>query len=167
MAHAHAGRRAVEVVRTGSTNGSDDRPTLIHDAEADAAGWVAYGGVLTLILAAMYLLFAVVAIIHHEWSVWASREVLLLSPLGWGWVHLGVAVFVAAAGLGILSGSATGRRAGALVVAGAMLVSFLAFNAFPLWSSVTLVLGAVVLYCLVARGGMAARRGHPQVCRHP
>lgn len=155
------------MVRAGSANGSVERPTVVHDPDADADSWIAYGGILTLILAAMYLLFAVVAIIHHEWSVWASREVLLLTPLEWGWVHLGVGVVVTLAGLVVLAGSATGRRVGALVVAVAMLLSFLAFTAFPLWSSAKMVLGALVLYCLVARGGVAARRGHPQVCRHP
>lgn len=145
---------------------ADERLTPVRDPDTDGTEWVAYGGVLSLILGAMYLLFAIVAITHHEWSVWASRDVLLLTPLAWGWVHLGIGIVVVAAGIGMLTGSVAGRRAGALIVAMAMLVSFLALTAFPLWSIVKMVLGALVLYCLVVRGGVAGHRPHPEVCRH-
>lgn len=164
--HSRPAAGTIQTVRAGSEGVGDSQLTLFHDPEADAAGWVAYGGVLTLILGGMYVLFAVVAIAYHEWPVWASREVLLLTPLQWGWVHLGVGVAVGLAGLGVLAGSTTGRRVGTGVVAAAMLVSFLAFTAFPLWSSVMMIVGALVLYCLVARGGVAGRRGHLEVGRH-
>lgn len=137
----------------------------LDDPDAETAGWVAYGGVLLLVLGAMYVVFAVVAIVHHQWSVWASRDVLLLDPYQWGWVHLGVGAVVALAGVGVLTGSVVGRRVGAVVAAAAMLVSFLALTAFPLWSIVMMAVGTLILYCLVVGGGVAGHRQHPSVCR--
>ena len=134
--------------------------------EADAAAWVTYGGLLLLILGAMHVLLGIVAIVFEEWPVWASREVLLLGPGDWGWVHLGVGLVVGLAGLGVLTGSPVGRQVGIVITAMALLVSFLALTAFPLWSVVKMVLAALVLYCLVVRGDVARHHRELEVCRH-
>jgi len=156
--------RATREQQARGKGSSDEVLIPLGGTERDAAGWVAYGGVLMLILGAMYVAFAVIAISFHEWSVWADRAVLLLEPYAWGWIHLGVGAVVALAGVGVLAGSARGRRLGSVVVASAMLISFLALSAFPLWAIVKMVLGALILYCLVARGSSWGRQ-HPEICR--
>lgn len=140
--------------------------TPLGDPGDNPAGWASLGGVMLLVIGGMGVVYAVVAIVNHEWAVWANRSVLLLTTSQWGWVHLGLGGVLAFAGLGVLGGTETGRRIGVVVTALAMLVSFLALPAYPLWSLVMLTLEVLVLYCLVARASAPGRRQHPGVCRH-
>lgn len=121
------------------------------------AGWVAFGGMMMIILGAMNAIYGLIAIYNDEWAVWSNRAVVYLDLTQWGWIHLGVGVLVAVAGLGVLSGNGVGRAVGAVVVALSMLVSFLALPIYPLWSLVVLTLEALVLYALIAHGGELAR----------
>ena len=121
------------------------------------AGWVAFGGMMMIILGAMNAIYGLIAIYNDEWAVWSNRAVVYLDLTQGGWIHLGVGVLVAVAGLGVLSGNGAGRAVGAVVVALSMLVSFLALPIYPLWSLVVLTLEALVLYALITHGGELAR----------
>jgi len=116
------------------------------------AGWAVFGGVTMIIVGAMNAIYGLVALFNDEWAVWSNRAVVYLDLTQWGWVHLIVGGVVLLAGIGVLSGNGVGRAAGAVVVAVAMLVSFVALPVYPLWSLVVLTLEALVLYALLAHG---------------
>lgn len=122
------------------------------------AGWVVFGGVTMIIVGAMNAIYGLVALFNDEWAVWSNRAVVYLDLTQWGWVHLIVGGIVLLAGIGVLSGNGVGRAAGAVVVALAMLVSFVALPVYPLWSLVVLTLEALVLYALLAHGDEVGHR---------
>ncbi len=134
---------------------TSDRPEV-----SGWAGWVAFGGIMMIIIGALNAIYGAVAIFNDDWAVWSNRAIVYLDLTQWGWVHLAVGGLVMIAGFGVLSGNGVGRAAGAVVVAVSMIVSFVALPIYPLWSLVVLTLEALVLYALVAHGGeLSSARG--------
>lgn len=127
--------------------------TRVDPSVTGWVGWAVFGGVTMIVLGAMNAIYGLVALLNDDWAVWTNRGVVFLDITQWGWVHLIVGGIVAIAGVGVLTGNGVARLVGAVVVALAMLVSFVALPVYPLWSLVVLTLEALVLYALLAHGG--------------
>ncbi len=120
-------------------------------------GWVAFGGVLMVIIGALDFFEGLIAIIRDDYYVLTKGQLIVFDLTTWGWITLIWGVVVALAGFGILSGANWGRWLGivACSVNFGVQLGFLGSAAYPLWALTTLALTLVVLYALIARWDVA------------
>jgi hypothetical protein len=117
------------------------------------AGWVAFAGVLMVIIGALDFFEGLIAIIRDNYYVLSKGQLIVFDLTTWGWITLIWGVIVVLAGFGLLSGANWGRW---LAIFAASLnffvqLGFLGSAAYPLWALTTLALTLVVLYALIAR----------------
>ena len=121
------------------------------------AGWVAFAGVLMVIIGALDFFEGLIAIIRDDYYVLSKGQLIVFDLTTWGWVTLVWGLIVVLAGFGLLSGRNWGRW---LAIFAASLnffvqLGFLGSAAYPLWALTTLALTLVVLYALIARWDVA------------
>jgi hypothetical protein len=125
-------------------------------ASKDAwSGWIAFAGIVILIVGAMDVLQGFVAIIQDEYVVATSKGLAILDVTAWGWTTLIWGALLILAGLGLLGGAGWARWLAIIGVAvnAVQQVAFLANfpQAYPLWNLLIVALNIVVLYALTAR----------------
>ena len=121
------------------------------------AGWVAFAGVLMVIIGSLDFFEGLIAIIRDDYYVLSKGQLIVFDLTTWGWITLIWGVIVVLAGFGLLSGANWGRW---LAIFAASLnffvqLGFLGSAAYPLWALTTLALTLVVLYALIARWDVA------------
>ena len=121
------------------------------------AGWVAFAGVLMVIIGSLDFFEGLIAIIRDDYYVLSKGQLIVFDLTTWGWVTLIWGLIVVLAGFGLLSGRNWGRW---LAIFAASLnffvqLGFLGSAAYPLWALTTLALTLVVLYALIARWDVA------------
>ena len=121
------------------------------------AGWIAFAGVLMVIIGALDFFEGLIAIVRDDYYVLSKGQLIVFDLTTWGWVTLIWGLIVVLAGFGLLSGANWGRW---LAIFAASLnffvqLGFLGSAAYPLWALTTLALTLVVLYALIARWDVA------------
>lgn len=121
------------------------------------AGWVAFAGVLMVIIGALDFFEGLIAIIRDDYYVLSKGQLIVFDLTTWGWITLIWGVIVVLAGFGLLSGANWGRWLGIFAASLNFFVQlgFLGSAAYPLWALTTLALTLVVLYALIARWDVA------------
>jgi hypothetical protein len=117
-------------------------------AGAEYSGWIAFAGVMMLILGSLDALWGLAAILNDEIVVVGGRGALIFDITTWGWVHLLLGSAVAATGLGLITGNAAARVAGIFFVALNAIAQIVWFPAAPLWAFLIIVLDTVIIYQL-------------------
>ena len=144
----------------GAESGSTaTRATSVGRSTTDRSdagyGWVAFAGVMLVIVGSLNVIYGIAAISDSRFYV---RDVAyVLSDLNtWGWVLLllGIAQFVAA--FGILFQTAGARWAGVVFAAGNMIVQLLVLPAAPFLAIAVFSIDILVIYGLIAHGRRAA-----------
>jgi hypothetical protein len=121
------------------------------------AGWVAFAGVLMVIIGALDFFEGLIAIIRDDYYVLSKGQLIVFDLTTWGWITLIWGVIVVLAGFGLLSRANWGRWLGIFAASLNFFVQlgFLGSAAYPLWALTTLALTLVVLYALIARWDVA------------
>jgi hypothetical protein len=116
-------------------------------------GWVAFAGVLMVIIGSLDFFEGLIAVIRDDYYVLTKGQLIVFDVTTWGWITLIWGVIVVLAGSGLLSGASWGRWLGIFACSVNFLVQlgFLGSSAYPLWALTTVSLTLVVLYALIAR----------------
>jgi hypothetical protein len=115
-------------------------------------GWVWFAGVMMLVLGVFNALDGLVALFNDEYYTVTSSGLLVWDFTAWGWIHLGIGILMAGAGIAVLNGSTWGRVFGVLF-AGLNMIAQLAFlSAYPVWAAVIIALDVFVIYALIVHG---------------
>lgn len=124
-------------------------------------GWVMFAGVMMILLGTFEAMAGLVALLNDEfYAVRPSGLTLSLDYTAWGWWHLLLGIVVAIAGLGVMVGQTWARAVG-VVVAAASAISNLAFiQAYPVWSSIIIVIDVLVIWALIVHGHEARSTEH-------
>ena len=117
-------------------------------AGAEYSGWIAFAGVMMLILGSLDALWGLAAILNDEVVVVGGRGALIFDITTWGWVHLLLGSAVAVTGLGLITGNAAARVAGIFFVAVNAIAQIVWFPAAPLWAFLIIILDTVIIYQL-------------------
>jgi hypothetical protein len=119
------------------------------------AGWIAFAGIVLLIIGALDVLQGFTAIIKDEYVVSTPKGLATFDATGWGWTTLiwGILIFIT--GLGLLGGSGWARWV-AIIGVGLNAIGQIGFlanypQAYPLWNILIVALNILVLYALTAR----------------
>ena len=121
------------------------------------AGWVAFAGMLMMIMGALDAFQGLMAIIEDEYYVIGPEKALVIDVSDWGWFMLfwGAALFLV--GGGLLAGQSWARWV-AIIGVSLNFLAQLGFNGgadFTLWGATILTLNIVILYALIVRWGEA------------
>lgn len=120
------------------------------EAGGNWSGWIAFAGVMMLVLGSLNAFWGLAAIVNDDVVVVGGHGALILDLTTWGWIHLIVGILVALVGLGLLSGNEGARVAAIFLVSLNAIAQIVWFPAAPLWSFLMVILDAVILYQLTA-----------------
>ena len=114
-------------------------------------GWVAFAGILMLIVGTMNTIYGIAAIDNANFFVADTRYVF--GDLNtWGWVLLGLGVVQLIVGLGIFAKNQFSRWVGVVVLSGNAIVQLIAIQSYPFWGLTIFTLDILAIYGLVAYG---------------
>jgi energy-converting hydrogenase Eha subunit E len=117
-------------------------------AGAAYSGWIAFAGVMMVILGSLDALWGLAAILNDEVVVVGGNGALIFDITTWGWVHLILGLAVALTGVGLITGNSAARVAGIFFVAVNAIAQIVWFPAAPLWAFLLIVLDTVIIYQL-------------------
>jgi hypothetical protein len=114
-------------------------------------GWVAFAGVLLLMLGTLNFIEGLAAIGNSKFFV--NNQTYIFGDLKtWGWIVLCLGVLQLAVGLGVFVQNQLARWAGVLVLSLNAVAQLLMIPAYPFWSLALFTLDVLALYGLVAYG---------------
>ena len=121
--------------------------------EERGSGWIAFAGVMLIIVGALEIVNGLWALDHHNDAPNVS-ELLYENKLEtWGWIMLIWGIVVVVAGFLVFSRNQFGRWIGIIAASIAMIVNMTWIFAFPLAALAVVFLAALVLYALIVYGG--------------
>ncbi len=114
-------------------------------------GWVAFAGVLLLMLGTLNFIEGLAAIGNSKFFV--NNQTYIFGDLKtWGWIVLCLGVLQLAVGLGVFVQNQLARWAGVVVLSLNAIAQLLMIPAYPFWSLALFTLDVLALYGLVAYG---------------
>ena len=126
------------------------------------ANWVIglslFAGVMMILAGVFNAMEGLVALARNEIYVAGPRYIFAFDLTTWGWVHLLVAILVAAAGVGVMSGRLWARLIGIAFALLSMIANFLFIPYYPVWSLLIITLDVFVIWalCVYNRDAAAA-----------
>ena len=114
-------------------------------------GWVAFAGVLLLVVGTINFIEGIAAIgnahffVHNTHYVFASLNT-------WGWVVLCIGVVQLLVGLGVFAKNQFSRWTGVVVLTCNMIAQMMMIPAYPFWSLAVFTLDILAVYGLIAYG---------------
>ena len=116
-------------------------------------GWIAFAGVLMVILGTLHAFQGLMAIFKDEYFLVTKNGLAMtLDFTGWGWVHLIVGAIVIVAGVCVLGGQMWARIIGVLLASLSLLANVAFMAAYPLWSLVMIAVDIVIIMALTVHG---------------
>lgn len=116
-------------------------------------GWIAFAGVIMMILGALHAFQGLVAIFKDEYFVVSkSGLVVEMDYTAWGWVALVAGAIVFVAGLCVFAGQIWARSVGVLLASLSLIGNVVFIAAYPIWSLIMIALDIVVIMALTVHG---------------
>jgi len=123
---------------------------------AEPTGWVGmivFGGIMMVLLGFFQGLQGLIALFNDTYYlVTPNGLVLSFDYTLWGWIHLLLGVVAILAGFGVLAGQTWARVVGVILAVLSAIVNFVFFSAYPIWSTIIIVVDILVIYALTAHG---------------
>ena len=130
--------------------GAGRYPTSYEEKHGD--GWVAFAGVMLLLVGTMNFIGGIAAIDDANFYVGGAQ--FMISDLNtWGWVILITGTVQVLAGLGLFVRNQFARWLGVGFASLNALGQLLMIAAFPLWSLAIFAVDVLIIYGLVTYGG--------------
>lgn len=121
--------------------------------------WIAFAGVMMVILGCLDVIWGIAAIANNEVVVVGGHGVIVLDITTWGWVQLILGLALAVIGVGLCVGNVAARWAGVFVLAVNAVMQVVWFSAAPLWAILMIVLDIVLIYQLMVNWQESDDRG--------
>ncbi|MBB5159785.1 DUF7144 family membrane protein [Saccharopolyspora phatthalungensis] len=120
-------------------------------------GWVIFAGILLLLVGVVQLVHGIAAFSHSGTAVTQTGTLVTVDLSNVGWTYLILGIVLAAAGIGVMFGRMWARVIAIILAVLSLLANIAFFTAYPVWSTIAIVLDVVVIYALVAHGREAKR----------
>ena len=116
-------------------------------------GWVFFGGVMLMMMGSFQIIQGLVALFDDGfYLVRPNGLVVDVNYNAWGWTHLLIGVVAVLAGIGLVAGNMLARIVGVAAAFVSALVNLAFISAYPLWSSLVILLDVIVIYAIVVHG---------------
>lgn len=123
---------------------------------AEPTGWVGmivFGGIMMVLLGFFQGIQGLIALFNDTYYlVTPNGLVLSFDYTVWGWIHLLLGIVALLAGFGVLAGQTWARVVGIILAVLSAIVNFVFFSAYPIWSTMIIVVDVLVIYALTAHG---------------
>jgi hypothetical protein len=124
-----------------------------HQGSRPAAGgqhstWIAFAGVMMLILGALDVIWGLAAIVNDEVVVVGGHGALIFDLTAWGWIQLILGLVLGFTGFGLLTGNQGARAVAIGLLAANTVLQIVWFPAAPLWAFLMIILDVVIIYQL-------------------
>jgi hypothetical protein len=133
-------------------NAADPAPARGAEARGPS-GWIAFAGVMMVILGSLDVIWGLAAILNDEVVVVGGHGALIFDITAWGWFQLILGAVIGLTGLGLLVGNEVARVLGIFLLAINAVVQVVWFPAAPLWAFLMIILDVVIIYQLTANWG--------------
>jgi hypothetical protein len=118
-------------------------------------GWVYFAGLMMVLLGIFQAIAGVVALFKDTVYAVGPANIWVLDITTWGWIHLALGLFIASAGMAVLSGKMWGRVVGVVMASMAAIANFAFIPVYPIWGILMVVVCGLVLFALIAHGADA------------
>ena len=125
--------------------GQSSRPP----AGGQRSTWIAFAGVMMVILGSLDAIWGLAAILNDEVVVVGGHGALIFDITTWGWFQLILGAVIGLTGLGLLVGNEVARVLGIFLLAVNAVLQVVWFPAAPLWAFLMIVLDVVLIYQLI------------------
>jgi hypothetical protein len=115
-------------------------------------GWVGFAGVLMILIGAFNIIDGLAALFKNDVFVTGKSGLVVLDINTWGWIWLIAGIVVVLAGIAVMSGRMWGIIAAVILIALNAIAQLAFLPAFPLWSTLIIVLDITLIYALVTHG---------------
>lgn len=113
-----------------------------------AGGTTFAAAILLLTAAIMTLLQGISAVAGDDLLVVGFSYSYEFDVTTWGWIHIGLAILLAAIALGLFSGAIWARAAAITIAAVSIVANFLWLPYYPLWSILIITLDLIVIWAV-------------------
>jgi uncharacterized protein (DUF983 family) len=116
-------------------------------------GWIFFAGVMLMLMGGFQIIQALVALFDDGfYLVGPSGLVVDVDYNTWGWVHLVLGIVAVLSGIGLLAGNLAARIVGVGVAFLSALVNLAFISAYPVWSSIIIVIDVIVIFAIIVHG---------------
>ena len=130
----------------------EPRRQVPHESPPTGAGWLAFAGIMLLVVAVLNIIYGIAAIGNSSFFVNDTKYIL--SDLNtWGWVTLVLGALQLGAAFSIWAGNQFGRWFGIGTAALSSIGALLSIPAYPFWSLAIFAVDILIIYGLAAYGG--------------
>ena len=148
--------RMSETLRPGGAGMSTplERQNVAPSNMSGWVGWVAFAGIMMVLLGTFHIIDGLIALFNDEYfAVTKSGLAVSVDFTTWGWVHVIGGIIVIAAGIGVFSGKVWARGLGVVVAMISAIVNLGFLSAYPIWSSIMILVDILVIWALTVHGG--------------
>lgn len=125
--------------------------SYLEPFEERGQGWVAFAGVLLMILGTLNVIDGIAAIGQAHFYV-ANAHYVFGDLRTWGWIALCIGVLLLLVGLGVFAKNQFARWAGVVALSLNAIAQLLMMPAYPLWSLSIFAIDILAIYGLIAYG---------------
>jgi hypothetical protein len=111
--------------------------------------WIAFAGVMMIILGSLDVIWGLAAIFNDEVVVVGGHGALVLDLTTWGWIQLILGAGIGLVGIGLITGNQVARAAAVGLLAANAVLQVVWFPAAPLWAFLMIILDVVIIYQLI------------------
>jgi hypothetical protein len=108
---------------------------------------------MLIMLGAFQIIQALVALFDDGFYLVRSNGLVVdVDYNAWGWAHLLIGIVAVLSGIGLLAGNMAARILGVGVAFLSALVNLAFVAAYPVWSSIIIVVDVIVIYAIIVHG---------------
>lgn len=116
-------------------------------------GWIAFAGMLLVMLGAFHIVQGLVALFRDEVFVVGSHGLVVnIDYTAWGWTHVVGGAFAILVGGCLLAGQMWARVIAVIVAMLSALVNIAFLPAYPIWSAIMIALDVLIIWAVTVHG---------------
>jgi len=116
-------------------------------------GWIAFASMMMVMLGSFHAFQGFIALLDDDYYlVPKSGLAIHVDYTTWGWVHLVLGSIIALAGFALLAGRMWARIVAVLAALVSAVVNVAFMAAFPVWSSLMVILDIVIIWAVMVHG---------------
>ena len=138
---------------TSDARGPAPRQNVQPTTMTGWVGWIAFAGVMMVLLGAFHVLQGLVAVFRDEYYLVSSSGLILnVDYTAWGWIHIIGGVVLVAAGFFVFTGNVVARTIGVVVAMLSAILNIAFLSAYPIWSALMIGFNVLAIWALTVHG---------------
>ena len=128
-----------------------------YDRRGGWRGFIVFAGTMMILLGTFHVIAGLVALFQEDYYLVGSAGLAVnVDFTTWGWVHLVLGAVVASGGVAVMSGKTWGRVVAVAVAMMSAIVNLAFLSAYPVWSTIMILIDILVIYAVTAHGEPAS-----------